>query len=220
MAVILAGVNTVCLLPNRMRSGSIRAPGWARLDAVMLMQQLTDPECVSLCQKGKPDAFDELVRRYQDRLYRFILRMVGSREEALELTQDTLLKAFQGLSQWRPEALFRTWLFQIASNTAIDSLRQRKRMKNISIDEQHDLADHCAGPERLLYISEQCQNLEQALDKLPHDFRQVLLLREFEDMSYGEIAETLNINVGTVKSRLARGRTMLLTLCRRDEEKE
>jgi RNA polymerase sigma-70 factor (ECF subfamily) len=181
------------------------------------MRELPDHECIALYQRGNRDAFEELVRRYQDRVYRFILRMVGSREEALELTQDTLLKAFQNLRQWRPEALFRTWLFQIASNTAIDSLRRRKHMEYLPIDVNDELVDPGAGPERLLQLSQRCRNLEEALAKLPHDFRQALLLREFEDMPYSEIALALGINEGTVKSRLARARAMLLALCRQNE---
>jgi len=193
----------------------IGAP-WCR-PVSLSMRELPDHECVALYQRGNRDAFEELVRRYQDRVYRFILRMVGSREEALELTQDTLLKAFQNLRQWRPEALFRTWLFQIASNTAIDSLRRRKHMEYLPIDVNDELVDPGAGPERLLQLSQRCRNLEEALAKLPHDFRQTLLLREFEDMPYSEIALALGINEGTVKSRLARARAMLLALCRQNE---
>jgi len=193
----------------------IGAP-WCR-PVSLSMRELPDHECVALYQRGNRDAFEELVRRYQDRVYRFILRMVGSREEALELTQDTLLKAFQNLRQWRPEALFRTWLFQIASNTAIDNLRRRKHMEYLPIDVNDELVDPGAGPERLLQLSQRCRNLEEALAKLPHDFRQTLLLREFEDMPYSEIALALGINEGTVKSRLARARAMLLALCRQNE---
>src|SRR6187200_1481383 len=110
-------------------------------------QELTDRECAELSQQGNHAAYTTLVRRYQDRLYRFILRMVGSRDEALELTQDVLIKGFQALPGWRPEAEFQTWLFRIASNTATDALRRRKVVEFSALDEDYDVPGNGAGPE-------------------------------------------------------------------------
>lgn len=177
------------------------------------MRQRPDDECIALYQGGDRTAFDELVRRYQDHLYRYIFHMVRSRDEALELTQDTLLKVLQGLETWRPDAPFRHWLFRIACNTTIDAVRQRKQVQHVPIDEDEDLPDAGMTPESRAHLSERCRDLETALGMLSHEHREVLLLREFEEMSYREIADTLCISEGTVKSRIARARAELVALC-------
>ncbi len=177
------------------------------------MQRLPDDECVALYQKGNKEAFVELVRRYQDRVYRYIARLIGSREEALELTQETLLKAFLGLSDWRANAPFRAWLFQIASNTAIDTLRRRRIVQYVPMDDEMDFEDHGTDPERNAHIAQRLRDLEALLARLAHEHREILLLREIEEMSYSEIGEILGLNEGTVKSRIARARAALLALC-------
>lgn len=176
----------------------------------MTQAEPPDREYVQRSQRGDRNAFGQLVRRYQDRLYRFILRMVNSRDEALELTQETFVKAWQALPQWRPDAEFKTWLFRIGSNTAMDSLRRRKLVEFVALDEDYDVAGEVAGPEAQLQTKQRLHALESALDRLPHDQREIVLLRDVEDMSYAEIGATLGINEGTVKSRLARAREALI----------
>ncbi len=185
---------------------------WLQQYMTMPMQQLQDDECVALCQRGNNEAFGELVRRYQNRVYHFILRMTSSREEALELTQDTLLKAFQHLPTWRPEASFRTWLFRIASNTTMDVLRRRKLVEYVPMVDDVDFPDLGEGPEAQLQTRQSHAMLKAALSRLPHELREILLLREFEDMPYEEISAALGICEGTVKSRLARARKALLSV--------
>lgn len=179
------------------------------------MRLLNDHECVTLAQRGDRGAFSELVRRYQDRIYRFILRMSGCREEALDLTQETFLKAYQGLSAWQADAQFNTWLFRIATNTSLDVLRRRKVIFYVPIDESTEIADQAVGPERRAQDRQSFEALEVALNRIPPLYREALLLRELDGMSYGEIAETLNIMEGTVKSRIARARTELLGIMER-----
>jgi RNA polymerase sigma-70 factor (ECF subfamily) len=171
---------------------------------------LQDQECVERCRDGNSEACSELVRRHQDRVFRFILRMTGCREDALELTQDTFIKALRALPSWRPDALFRTWLLSIAGNTARDSLRSRKRVKYVSIDECEDIEDGRASPHDQLEVAAQCRLLESALRKLSDECREIILLREVEGLSYSQIADTLDICEGTVKSRIARARAMIL----------
>jgi len=178
-------------------------------------QELTDRECAELSQQGDHAAYSTLVRRYQDRVFRFLLRMVGSRDEALELTQDVLIKVFQALPGWRPDAEFRTWLFRIASNTATDALRRRNVVEFVALDEDYDVPGDGAGPEAQLAAKQQLIALQAALDRLPPDHRQILLLREVEDMSYSGIGAALGITEGTVKSRLARAREALIDHYRR-----
>ncbi len=182
---------------------------------ICMGQELTDRQCAELSQQGDHAAYSTLVRRYQDRLYRFILRMVGSRDEALELTQDVLIKAFQALPGWRPEAEFRTWLFRIAANAATDALRRRQVVEFVELDEDYDVPGGGANPEAQLAAKQQLRALDAALNRLPPDHREILLLREVEDMSYGEIGAALGITEGTVKSRLARAREALIDHYRR-----
>lgn len=171
---------------------------------------------ISRAQAGDPRAFAALVRAYQERVFRFILRLVGARDDAMDLTQDTFMKAHQALPGWRPEAQFRTWLFSIAHHAALDLLRRRQRVRFVSFadlgvgEAEGDLPDPAPQPDQLLADRQRIGMLERTLHALPAEQREILLLRELEDMSYAEIAATLGIAEGTVKSRLARARAAAL----------
>jgi RNA polymerase sigma-70 factor (ECF subfamily) len=168
---------------------------------------------IARAQAGEHRAFAVLVRQYQDRVFRFILRMVGARDEAMDLTQETFMKAHQALPGWRPETQFRTWLFRIAHNAALDVLRRRERIEFVSLsdlsagEEDHALPDPARQPDERLADRQSIELLERTLQELPAEHREILLLREVEDMSYTEIAATLGIAEGTVKSRIARARS-------------
>lgn len=171
---------------------------------------------IARAQAGDHRAFAELVRQHQDRVFRFILRRVGTREDAMDLTQETFMKAHQALPDWRPEARFRTWLLSIAHNAALDVLRRRGRIEFVSFadlppgEEEHALPDPARRPDQRLGDRQSIELLERALRELPFEQREILLLREVEDMSYSEIATTLGIAEGTVKSRIARARSAAL----------
>ena len=159
---------------------------------------------------GDVAAFGALVRRHQERVFRFLHRMLDAREEAMELSQDVFVKAWQALPGWRPEAAFSTWLLQIARNAALDQLRRRRVVQFAPLDDGMDVADTAPGPEAR-YASRQRQALlENALQQIAAEHREILLLREIEDLSYAELAAVLGIAEGTVKSRLARARAALL----------
>ncbi|HEX2826167.1 MAG TPA: sigma-70 family RNA polymerase sigma factor [Burkholderiales bacterium] len=166
-------------------------------------------EWIRRAQAGERAAYSKLVGRYQGRLYRFILRMVGTREEALELSQDVFIKAWQALPQWTPGAAFHTWLFRIGSNAAMDALRRRKVVEFTALDPQYDAVSGNPGPEAQLESKQRLRALEAALAWLPPEQREALLLREVEGLSYAELSAVLGVNEGTVKSRLARARTAL-----------
>lgn len=176
---------------------------------------------VERARAGDRHAFTALVRCYQERVFRFVLRLCGSRDEALDLTQETFMKAHQALPGWRPEAAFRTWLFRIAHNATLDVLRRRQRVSFVSTsDPLADggvlaICDPAAQPDARYADRQRIALLERALRDLPAGQREILLLRELEDMSYGEIAATLEIAEGTVKSRLARARAAALAAYRR-----
>lgn len=173
----------------------------------------TEGELIARAQGGDHRAFAALVRRHQDRVFRFILRLVDVRDEAMDLTQETFMKAHQALPGWRPEAQFRTWLFRIAHNSALDVLRRRKHVEFVSIDDlpageqDHAVPDPARRPDERLADRQSIELLERTLRELPAEHREILLLREVEDMSYTEIAATLGIPEGTVKSRIARARS-------------
>lgn len=180
-----------------------------------------DRALVARTLAGDAPAFAALVRRYQERVFRFVLRLCGTRDEALDLTQETFMKAHQALPSWRPEAQFRTWLFSIAHNATLDVLRRRQRVVFVPLAEDSPdgaaarLPDPGAPPDERCADRQRIALLDRALRELPAEQREILWLRELEDMSYGEIAATLGIAEGTVKSRLARARVAALAGYRR-----
>lgn len=172
----------------------------------------TDDDWIRRAQAGDGKAFSELVRRHQTAVYRYLWRMLGSHEDALELTQDAFVKAWQALPQWQPEAQFRTWLFRIANNTALDALRRRKLVEFVALEDAYDAPGSEPDPERQAQAAQEVRQLEASLQKLVPEHRQILLLREVEEMSYEEIGHMLSLSEGTVKSRLARARAALIEI--------
>ena len=177
----------------------------------------SDGECARRAQAGDRTAYSILVRRHQAALHRHLSRMVGSGEDALDLTQEAFVRAWQALPQWEPDAQFRTWLFRIASNAALDVLRRRATVRFEPLDETFESADPGAGPERLAQAAQELRRLEAALARLAPEHREILLLREVEDMSYEEIGRVLGIAEGTVKSRIARARAALIVETGKDK---
>jgi len=172
----------------------------------------SDDDRVRRAQAGDRKAFSELVRLHQDRVYRHLLRMLGSHDDALELTQDAFVKAWQALPQWQPEAQFRTWLFRIANNTALDALRRRKLVEFVPLEDSFDAPGAGPDPERQAQATQELRQLEASLKRLAPEHREVLLLREVEEMSYEQIGAVLSLSEGTVKSRLARARAALVEI--------
>ena len=177
----------------------------------------SDEECAKRAQAGDRTAYSILVRRHQAALHRHLWRMSGSDEDALDLTQEAFLRAWQALPQWQPDARFRTWLFRIGSNVALDLLRRGKTVRFEALDETFESVDPGAGPERLVEGAQELRRLEAALARLAPEHREILLLREVEDMSYEEIGRVLAIAEGTVKSRLARARMALIAETGKDD---
>ncbi|MGB6242956.1 MAG: sigma-70 family RNA polymerase sigma factor [Castellaniella sp.] len=163
---------------------------------------------------GDQHAFSWLVKRHQGAVHRYLARMTGLPETARELAQDTFVRAFRAMPSWRPEARFRTWLFRIAHNLALDHLRRAKRVVFEPLDDGLETPDPAPGPEQQLEAQQRIRQLETALAALPAAHREILLLREIEGMSYEDIAQTLELNPGTVRSRLARARAALLAVLR------
>ena len=183
----------------------------------MLASNGAEDGWIRRAQAGDGTAFSELVRRHQNPVYRYLLRMLGSHEDALELTQDAFIKAWQALPQWQPEAQFRTWLFRIANNTALDALRHRKLIEFVPLEDSFDAPGSEPDPEHQAQVTQEVLQLETSLNKLVPEHREILLLREVEEMSYEEIGYVLSLSKGTVKSRLARARATLIDIRARSQ---
>ena len=177
----------------------------------------TERELVSRARAGDTAAFEQLMLDNQDRVYTLCLRMTGDREDALDLAQETFFNAWRGLSSFQGNSSFSTWVYRLASNACIDFLRKRKRRQQG--ESPHSLDDEEAGwaepadweqdPHRKLEQSERGRALARGLERLPEYQRRPLVLRELSGLSYQEIAQALDLDLGTVKSRIARARLAL-----------
>lgn len=172
-----------------------------------------------LARRGDPDAFADLVAPYQRRLFNLALRLVGDRDLAADLTQDALLRAYRSLGRFRGEARFATWLSRITHNACLDALRWRSRHPAQPLDAVNgegqprpEVPDPGPGPEAGVLRGELQAVLVRALDALDPEFRAAVILRDVQGRSYEEAAAIAGIPVGTLKSRLHRGRAHLREL--------
>ena len=178
---------------------------------------MEDKEIIEKVLAGDNDAFGLLVERYQNKIYNLCLRMCGNEDDAFDLTQDAFVRAWRNLGGFQFESAFSTWLFRLSSNICLDFLRAKKRRAAVSLtvsdeedeESQLDLPDPGKSPEEAVIAAEDRNLLTQALNSLPTDHRQIIVMRAIDDLSYSQIAEILGIQEGTVKSRLSRARTAL-----------
>jgi len=175
---------------------------------VTLTPQANEKELVSKAQDGDRNAFSELVRIHAQGVMNVIYRMCGNMQVAEDAAQETFIQAWLRLPSYRPQASLKNWLYRIAVNTAIDMLRKEKRILPGEIEDL-TLRDSKPGPETAAAQSEQAKLVQEAVLTLPDASRAVLVLREFEGLSYKEISESLDIPVGTVMSRLNYARKLL-----------
>ena len=171
-----------------------------------------DAQLVAAAQQGDRDAFGTLVERYQDRVYNTLLRVLGSRDDALDVVQEALVQAYVKLDSFRGEAKFYTWLYRIAMNLALS--KRRRRRSTVSIEEIRERVgeepvSNQPSPESGLIGQEQAATVQRALTALGDEHCQILVLREMENYSYEEIVKILKLPLGTVRSRLFRARSEL-----------
>lgn len=181
----------------------------------------SDQALVLAVREGDATAYRGLVEKYQGRVYSLVYGMVRNREDARDITQEVFVKAYDSLESFRLESSFYTWIYRIAMNRAIDFVRKRKRKESAGFEEgiatrdgDGDIADvhHTESPSRLLERKRLYARIMDAVEKLPEDQRQAILLRELEGLSYKEIAEVMEIPEGTVMSRLYYARKKLQKL--------
>lgn len=179
-----------------------------------MSERQADQELVSRAQAGDNRAFDLLVLKYQQRVASLIGRYLRDSSEIMDVTQEAFLKAYRALPGFRGDSAFYTWLYRIAINTVKNHLVAQGRRPpgddlEADVAEQMDLGDRLRDigtPESLLLTDEIARTVQQALDNLPQDLRTAIMLREFDGLSYEEIASAMECPIGTVRSRIFRAR--------------
>jgi RNA polymerase sigma factor, sigma-70 family len=174
---------------------------------------MNERELIARLQKRDEAAFEELIRQYEKKVYTLCFRMCGNSEDAEETAQDAFLALWRGIDRFRQESSLSTWIYRLATNACIDTLRRRKKQSgSVSLDDEElfvDAVDTSPQPQETVEHREARKLLQEGLSALPEEYRKVLILREIEGLSYTEIAESASIELGTVKSRISRGRSLL-----------
>ena len=193
----------------------------ARLELEGGVEHHAEAGLIERLRAGNLAAFEELVTRFERPVYGLCFRLLGDAEEARDATQETFLKVYRGLSRFRAQSGLKTWIYRIAINQAMNQQRwwrRRHRDETISLDITRGDNDTSIGnllpargasPEALAIAGEREAHIMRALGEIKQEYRIALVLREIEELSYEEISETLAISIGTVKSRIARGREEL-----------
>lgn len=171
------------------------------------LREADDVTLVERVAAGDRDAFSVLMERHQDLVFSVALRLMGNREAALDATQETFVTLFRKADRFRAEAAFTTWLYRVATNTCYDHLRKQQRRQTVQLPEHHDPIDPTAEDD--FTSVELSPTVHEALASIPPDFRAAVVLSDVQGCSLMEIAEVLDIPVGTAKSRIFRGRRML-----------
>lgn len=190
--------------------------GVTRLAIAPRLDLETERALVEQCRRQDFEAFGKLVDAYQNRIYGFVRRMCPNLEEALDITQEVFIRAFQGFAKFDGRSSLRTWLFRIAYHLCVDRARRLDRsMVETPLEagsehaEAGQVADGRWNPETIVMDDELREVVESAIESLSDKLRSVLLLHDREDMAYGEIAAALGLPVGTVKSRLFLARAQI-----------
>ena len=181
------------------------------------MTRQEEAQVIERVLSGDINAYEQLVTQYEKSVYNLALRMTDNPEDAADMAQEAFIKAYNSLSSFRGDSKFSVWLYRIVSNVCLDFLRKQSRRPSVSLsvedddgeDVQLDVPDDSMSPELQLERKLTRESVREGLKQLPEDYRQILLLRELQGLSYDEIAETLDIGVGTVKSRIFRAREKL-----------
>lgn len=176
---------------------------------------LEDEDLIEWFQQGDIKAFNEIVRRYKDPLLNFVYRFLGNRTESEDIVQETFLRVFRNKHAYRKVAKFSTWIYTIAGNLAKTELRKRKKRNLFSIsdigyeDKDYEISDESLSPEKTVNSNMYDEIIQKEIQKLSPKFREVIILRDIQELSYEEISKIIKIPIGTVKSRVNRARLRL-----------
>ncbi len=179
------------------------------------LSELSDEDLIFRFQEGDIHAFEEIVNRYKDPLMNFVYRFVGDMSEAEDIVQETFLRVFRNKKAYKKIAKFSTWIYTIAGNLAKTELRKRKKRNVYSIsdmgyeDKDYEISDESMNPEQKTDSRMFDEILQREIEKLSPKFREVIILRDIQELSYEEISKILRIPLGTVKSRVNRARLRL-----------
>jgi RNA polymerase sigma-70 factor (ECF subfamily) len=176
-----------------------------------------DSQLIKKAKEGDSKAYEGLLKKYKNSVFNLVYRMVRDIQEAEDLTQEAFIKAFNSLTSFNEEYAFSTWLYKIATNNCIDFFRKRK-LQTYSLDKpiqykdseiHHEIPDTDLNPEKSILAQERSKIIQDAIETLPEKYYTAIVLRHNEEKSYEEIAEILNLPLGTVKARIFRAREML-----------
>jgi RNA polymerase sigma factor (sigma-70 family) len=181
------------------------------------LHQMSDEDVMEQLQAGVVQAFDIIVQRYKDRLHNFLFRYTHNHEDCEDLVQETFLRVYRSRHSYERIAKLSTWMYTIALNLAKSMYKKKQRMSLISIhaddsdpdDREFEITDTTILPDEALHIKFSMEQLEKALLELNEDFREAIVLRDIQQLTYEEIAEITGTAMGTVKSRINRGRQQL-----------
>ena len=183
------------------------------------IHKLSDEQLIFQFQEGNHDAYVEIVNRYKDRLTNFIFRYIGSYDECDDIVQDTFIKVYVSKHLYKEIAKFSTWIYTIAINLAKTKVIKKNRYKILSLssaygdeDKDFDIPDDAYSPEMDADSKYQDAYIQKAMNSIPENYRKLVILRDVEDFSYEEIAQMTGLPMGTVKSRINRGREKLQKL--------
>lgn len=172
----------------------------------------SDEELVEAAQRGDATAMDLLLRRHYDRVHAVCARIAGSTRDADDATQEAMIRIVRNIDRFDGRSAFGTWIYRIATNTALDELRKRKRRPQLHVGDDDDGPVEGADAMAHRHVDAVADRItiETALAELPDEFRAPVVMRDVGDLDYAEIAAALDVPIGTVKSRIARGRRMLV----------
>ena len=179
------------------------------------LRENTDGELITKAIAGREDSFEELVRRYQRPITNYVYRMLNNYDAALDVTQEIFIKVYNSMARYSSEYKFSTWLYKISHNAAIDYLRrnsnhaQSLEIENEDGTYQVQFESKRLSPEQERELSEWREEIDVVVKRLPSGYRELILLRHANDLSYDEIADITNLPLGTVKNRLFRAREMM-----------
>jgi RNA polymerase sigma-70 factor (ECF subfamily) len=178
-------------------------------------------------KNGDIESFEKLIEKYQVVAFNIAYRMVGNKEDAKDIAQEALIKVYKSLKSFKGDSSFSTWLYKIVTNTCIDAIRKLKKVQTYSLDKEFEtengnfsfqIADNKYLPDRLYEVKEKKELVQTALNKIDEKYKSVLVLRDIQGFTYEEISKITQNPIGTIKSRINRGRLLLKEILIKESE--